>query len=59
MEYVSDDGKCVRCDRVDDVKEFVKSSQLMAMMKHHLTAYVSNYKYTRMYVCMYVHVQHF
>ena len=33
---VGDDGKCVRCEDVEGVREFVKAAQQHAMLLHHL-----------------------
>ena len=33
---VGDDGKCVRCESVEGVSQFVKAAQQHAMLLHHL-----------------------
>ena len=33
---MGDDGKCVRCDDVEGVRQFVKAAQQHAMLLHHL-----------------------
>ena len=33
---VGEDGKCVRCEGVEGVREFVMGAQQQAMLRHHL-----------------------
>ena len=35
-EVVGDDGKCMRCEDVEGVRDFVKTAQQHAMLLHHL-----------------------
>lgn len=36
-EYVSNDGKYVRCDEVEKIGEFIKDNQQYSMIQHHLS----------------------
>ena len=46
FEYVDEGGKCVRCEGVEGVGEFVRASQQYAMAQHHLARYVCVYLIT-------------
>ena len=35
-EVMGDDGKCVRCEDVEGVRDFVKAAQQHAMLLYHL-----------------------
>ena len=36
-EYVMEDGKCVRCEDIEKLREFVKDNQQYAMIEQHLS----------------------
>ena len=40
LEVVDREGKCVRCDGAEGVREFVQAAQQHAMLLHHLKRYI-------------------
>ena len=40
LEVMSEGGRCVRCDSVEGVREFVNAAQQHAMLLHHLKRYI-------------------